>query len=220
MKHLAPTTLSILDPHGDSSQISLCYLVSRRCCSFGSVRPAPSCPQSTQTGWRLGGMIPGPGPGRELSRSAWQLSWTTVTSVSSPSPPCLAHPMPQLAAGWAQMSPWLQHRPQMSMSPVAAQPSDIHVFCSRTMAPDMAPRQQPRPGRHRGLICLFSPLSSLRFYLSQRCMNSSALCLFHLSNTHSIFPSLHHTFTHRSDACSRCLAIFLPTEVARSSPSP
>ena len=36
------STLSILDPHRDSSQISCCCPVSQRSCSFGSAGPTPS----------------------------------------------------------------------------------------------------------------------------------------------------------------------------------
>ena len=39
---LASATLSILNPHWDSSQISCCCPVSQRSCSFGSVGLAPS----------------------------------------------------------------------------------------------------------------------------------------------------------------------------------
>ena len=108
--------------------------------------------------------------------------------MSSPALPCLAHPTPQHGPG---CTPWFQmaaQATQVSMSPVATQPSDIHMFCSRTTDPDMTPWQQPRPGRHRGPLCLFSPLSSF-----QVCLSLPASLLFHLHHTHHL---THLSITH------------------------
>ena len=43
LRPLASATLSILDPHQNSSWISCCCPVSWRSCSFGSTGPSPSC---------------------------------------------------------------------------------------------------------------------------------------------------------------------------------
>lgn len=68
LRPLASATLSILDPHGDSSWISCCFPVSWRSCSFGSSEPAPSqAPAVHRWGTQWGGPTQSPESGTELA---------------------------------------------------------------------------------------------------------------------------------------------------------
>ena len=70
---LASATLSILDPHWGSSQLSCCCPVSWRSFSFGCVGPCPLCTPAVHPRVRCwGGPIqsPGSGPKRYLNWSA------------------------------------------------------------------------------------------------------------------------------------------------------
>jgi hypothetical protein len=76
---LASATLSVLDPHWESSQISCCCLVSWRSCSFNSSGTAPSQAPDVHRWdryWSGPTLSPGSGPGWKLSWSACQLSYT------------------------------------------------------------------------------------------------------------------------------------------------
>jgi hypothetical protein len=87
---LASATLSILDPHWDSSWISCCRPVSWRPCSSGSVGPTPSCtPAAPLWGrcWRGPIQSPGSGPERNLSWSACWLFCFPAPRAGSPSTP-------------------------------------------------------------------------------------------------------------------------------------
>lgn len=64
----ASATLSVLEPHWDSSWISFCCLVSWRSCSFEPVEPAPSCILSVHRWGCRDGPNPESGPDTGTTR--------------------------------------------------------------------------------------------------------------------------------------------------------
>jgi hypothetical protein len=78
---LAFATLSMLDPHQDSSQLSCCCPVSWRACSFSSAGPAPSYHMLQQ-------FIDGVHVGWANSKP-WVWAWVLAELVS---PPALLYP--------------------------------------------------------------------------------------------------------------------------------
>ena len=103
MRPLASATLSILEPHWDSSQISCCCSVSWRLCSFGWVGPIGSvgalcAPQQLVHQWgRCGsGPIQSPGSGPER-----YFSWSAYLSCPQTLRACKPPPTPH----WGQFCP-------------------------------------------------------------------------------------------------------------------
>jgi hypothetical protein len=135
--------------------------------------------------------------------------------VSSPALPCLAHPTPQLAAAWARMYPMV--------SDGSTGHSGEHVPCGNPALRYPHVLQQDHGPRHDPLAATqarTTPWPTLPVLTTVEfpglSFSPSFTSLPSPPHTPS-HPSLHHTFTHSSDACSRCLAIFLPTNLARAS---
>ena len=99
-RSLASATLSMLDPHWESSWLSILLLLPciMEILQLWSPGLAPS---SAPAGHKWGGptQSPGPGSGRELSWLPWQLSCACTIRMSSLELPQLAHPVLPLSRG-------------------------------------------------------------------------------------------------------------------------
>jgi hypothetical protein len=233
---LVSTTLSILDPHQDSSRISCCCPVSWRSSSFGSAGPAPSltladgASQLVALGLDLGGRPAG--QPRVLLHPHHQVKCRLLSSTLAtaglacappPSGPALlprqgavsALPSPAVGKGWGRLFAALRHQP--------------------------GPRREPRPGispwhlvaiwdtdtntdpccckTTDGDLALNSSIG-WDITMSTYCSSPPSCLLFHPSSqctNHSASlprPSLYHILAHDSGAhpslCGRWTSGYLP----------